>query len=204
MIKTCKRGLHQYDTLIDKRGCVPCAKVTNRKWVDNHPESKRKSSYKYFLNNRKKRLAYGRSYAEKNPYKHRIYAEKNRKKINFYFSNRRQEDIEFKLTCNLRSRLHKVIKGTVKNGLAVRDLGCSAQFLKTHIESQFQKDMTWDNYGKGPNRWSIDHIIALSTVDLTNKEQFLLVCHYTNLRPLWNVDQIKLYYSEQRYFKLNT
>ena len=39
--------------------------------------------------------------------------------------------------------------------------------------------------------FEIDHIIPLASVDLTDREQFLKVCHYTNLRPLWMLDNMK-------------
>ena len=45
--------------------------------------------------------------------------------------------------------------------------------------------MTWNNYGK----WHIDHIIPL---DIAKSEKELLpLLHYTNLQPLWVLDNIK-------------
>ena len=41
--------------------------------------------------------------------------------------------------------------------------------------------MTWDNYGE----WEIDHVYPLAKADLTNAEEFMRVCHYSNLQPLW-------------------
>lgn len=74
-------------------------------------------------------------------------------------------------------------KGT-KAGSAVRDLGCTTEELRAYLEAQFRLGMSWDNYGKGG--WEIDHITPLASFDLTDREQFLKACHYTNLQPLWH------------------
>jgi hypothetical protein len=48
--------------------------------------------------------------------------------------------------------------------------------------------MSWSNWSlKG---WHIDHIKALSKFDLTNREQLLEACHYTNLQPLWAAENM--------------
>ena len=96
-------------------------------------------------------------------------------------------NINFTLRLLLRTRLNKVIKRNQKNGSSIKDLGCSIEDLKKHLESQFQPGMTWKNHGK----WHIDHIIPLSKFDLTVKEQFLKAVHYTNLQPLWAKDNLK-------------
>ena len=64
-------------------------------------------------------------------------------------------------------------------------VGCTADQLRAHFESQFEKGMSWDNYGKGPGRWSSDHIAPATSFDLTDREQAQKCYHYTNLRPLW-------------------
>ena len=58
-------------------------------------------------------------------------------------------------------------------------------FFKSHIESKFKDGMTWGNYGE---KWELDHIFPISKVDLTNKDQFLKVYHYTNIQPLWSFE----------------
>jgi len=112
---------------------------------------------------------------------------KSRKRIAKYNKTKKQNNLHFKLACNLRTRLWQVIKGMLKAGSAVRDLGCSIEQLKQHLESQFQEDMSWENYGQ----WHIDHIKPLAKFDLTDRNQFLEACHYTNLQPLWATDNIK-------------
>ena len=101
-------------------------------------------------------------------------------------NNRRKTDIQFKLSMTLRHRLYMALKGETKGGSAVRDLGCTIPELKIHLESQFTEGMSWDNWKH--DGWHIDHIAPLSNFDLTDREQILIVCHYTNLQPLWCQD----------------
>ena len=107
---------------------------------------------------------------------------------NLYFVERQKTDINFRLACNLRKRMSAIIKGQ-KKGSAVKDLGCSIEQFRIHIESLFQPGMNWDNYGL--HGWHLDHKYPLSKFELTNREQFLKACHYTNLQPLWAIDNIQ-------------
>lgn len=100
-----------------------------------------------------------------------------------YKNQRKATDPIYKLQHNLRSRLRKALKGKPKAGSAVRDLGCSLSEFKKYMESRFQPGMTWENHGF--NGWHIDHIIPMSSFDLTNIEEVRKACHYTNLQPLW-------------------
>lgn len=97
-------------------------------------------------------------------------------------------EINAKISRNLRSRLSIALKTNQKTGSAVRDLGCSVDELKKHLESQFYESdegvpMSWNNYGRGG--WELDHIKPLSLFDLSNPEQLKLACHYSNLAPAW-------------------
>lgn len=111
-------------------------------------------------------------------------AYKKRKRL--YVRNRYKTDINYRLADNLRSRLNSVISRQDRAGSSVKDLGCTVEELKKHLESQFTEGMSWDNYGKGG--WEIDHIQPLASFDLTNREDLLKACHYTNLQPLWARD----------------
>lgn len=100
--------------------------------------------------------------------------------------NRKERDIQYKLSCALRTRMSQAIRNDSKVGSAVTNLGCSIEDLKKYLESLFQPEMTWENYGE----WQIDHIKPLIAFDLTDIQQIKIVCHYTNLRPLWKADNI--------------
>lgn len=106
-----------------------------------------------------------------------------------YSKKRRETDIQFKLKGLLCSRLNDVLNGRKKSGSAVRDLGCSIEELKIYLESKFQSGMNWQNHSK--TGWHIDHIKPLYSFDLTIREELIKACHYTNLQPLWAIDNLK-------------
>ena len=67
-------------------------------------------------------------------------------------------------------------------------IGCSFDYLKNHLECQFDDEMSWCNWGmKG---WHIDHIIPCASFDLTNPEEQQICFHYSNLQPLWARDNM--------------
>lgn len=100
---------------------------------------------------------------------------------------RRKTDILWKLKRNLRNRLYYALKNKnwKKNTHFSEYIGCERAELISHIERQFQPGMTWDNYGE----WEIDHIQALSNA-VTEIELYKR-CHYTNLQPLWKIENAK-------------
>jgi len=165
----------------------------------------------YYQINKEKKNAYGKEYRKLNKDKikkgkkiyneawykinkdkiklrEKIYRSLNKDKKNLYFKNKKKTDIQYKLSCNLRSRLNTAFNSNYKDGSAVRDLGCTIEKLKQHLESKFQPGMTWDNWTT--DGWHIDHIKPLASFDLTDRKQLLEACHYTNLQPLWAKDNI--------------
>jgi len=109
-----------------------------------------------------------------------------------------QTNVQHRLSARLRTRLHTALTAQVrpgasgwKNGSAVKDLGCDIPSLVLYLEARFQGGMTWLNWGNGPNKWNIDHIRPLASFDLTDRQQLLEACHYTNLQPLWSADNIR-------------
>jgi hypothetical protein len=114
------------------------------------------------------------------------YRKRKKKERALYERIMMKTNINFKLSKLLRNRLYKSIKNNQKVGSAVSDLGCSIPELKIYLESKFQPGMTWDNWSI--TGWHIDHIIPLDSFNLSNREEFLKACHYTNLQPLWAIN----------------
>jgi hypothetical protein len=106
-----------------------------------------------------------------------------------YKYSRRQEDMFFKIKGNLSSRLSDLIQNRGLGQRTVELLGCGKDTFLNHLESQFTEGMTWENYGlKG---WHVDHIIPISSYDLTNEDEVKKACHYLNLQPLWWQDNLE-------------
>ena len=82
-------------------------------------------------------------------------------KVKKYWNNRYKNDLDFRITMNLRKRVRSIIKSNKKYFSNIELVGCSVTELKIHLEKQFTKGMTWKNYGF--YGWHIDHIIPCSS-----------------------------------------
>lgn len=157
-------------------------KLIESHWSKSGKYSPIKKSLEELALIKKQRQYNGRIYNKK-------YYQLNKSKINKRRKKYESININHKISVRLRTRVCNAIKNNYKSGSAVRDLGCSIEELKIYLESKFLPGMSWDNYGlKG---WHIDHIKPLSSFNLSNREEFLKACHYTNLQPLWAKDNLR-------------
>ena len=127
-----------------------------------------------------KRKEYKKTWREQNKEHHRRYMRE-------YKQHRIDTDVQYKLKNALRKRLTEAVKNNAKGGSAVKMLGCSISELKSHLEVKFEHNMNWDNYGK----WHIDHVKPLSLFDLTDPKQVAEACNFSNLSPMWAIDNIR-------------
>lgn len=156
--------------------CKKCHLILKQKWRKDNPERYKEETKKYY---------------EKTKYvqneKKKIWIEKNREKYNKYWTNRKKEDVIFKLLTGERSRLWNYLKKNklTKSKKTFEIVGCTPQELREYLEKQFVEGMSWENR----NEWHIDHIIPLSSAK--TEKDLLKLFHYTNLQPLWKLDNIK-------------
>jgi len=177
-----------------KDGLQSWCKACNAEYRANHREETARYDAKYYSNHREEKAGYHANHREEKAEYYtanheRIlrqqaeYRRGRRKESAEYERNRRANDTQYRLACNLRSRLGNAVRRGYKSGSAVRDLGCTIAELKEHLEKQFQPGMSWDNYG--PAGWHIDHHRPLDSFNLEDRGQLLEACHYTNLQPMW-------------------
>jgi len=124
---------------------------------------------------------------------HKNYYKNNQKKIEKqqtqYRRIRRNKDVNYRILCNLRKRLWKVLNQNKKFQRIINLLGCSIKQLKEHLEKQFKMGMSWDNYGK--KGWVIDHIIPCASFDLSKESEQKKCFNWKNLQPLWAEDNLR-------------
>lgn len=101
--------------------------------------------------------------------------------------NKRDTEPLYKMTVNLRSRTCIAFKSNGwKKGSPTKELlGIDFPIAKKHIERQFKKGMSWDNYGD----WHIDHVIPLAIAKC--EKELMDLCHYSNLQPLWKTENLQ-------------
>ena len=163
-------------------------KIYQKDWNESNKD-KRKVYYESNKNEiRVKQKVYNNINKKKIKLQKKAYREVNKDKLNSYSRNKRKTDIQYKLRHNLRTRLGDAIRCNQKVGSAVKDLGCTIEELKSYLESKFQPGMTWNNWTV--DGWHIDHIKPLASFDLTDRNQLLEACHYTNLQPMWAKDNL--------------
>ena len=166
---------------------------TKQKYEDNKEVIKEKRRQYYQLNKEKRKQYYELNKElnkEKNKEKNKDYYKNNKEKIkkynNIYKNNKKKTDPLFKLKCNLRNRIREALKkqNYIKSKTTIDMLGCDSIIAKAHLEKQFTKGMSWENYGE----WHIDHIIPCASAK--TEEELIKLFHYTNLQPLWAADNM--------------
>lgn len=163
------------------------------KYYKNNIEKESLRHKKYRDNNQEKISIYNKQYSIDNKEKNELRRKKYnalsevKNRVNKYHRNKACTDIQYKLKKRLRIRLNSAIRGNYKIGSAVKDLGCSIDDFKLRLEMLWTSGMSWKNYGEG---WHLDHIIPLSYFDLTDRQQFLQACNFTNIQPLWAKDNL--------------
>tara|TARA_R100000951_G_scaffold106089_1_gene100350 strand:+ start:5326 stop:6867 length:1542 start_codon:yes stop_codon:yes gene_type:complete len=156
------------------------------------PEGK-KYGIEYRAANKKKLDEYSRAHRQHNIDR---YTEKAKKWAKQYresgkLRERYSTDQNYKIQCLIREGVRRAIKtgSASKSYPSIEYLGCTVTELQEYLEAQFENKMTWDNHGRGKECWHVDHIRPLELLakgEATVEE----LCHYTNLQPLWEKDNL--------------
>lgn len=152
--------------------CKDCKKDYNQNNQDKiiaYRQSKPNYDKEYYLKNK-----------EQIKQRKQKYIKENLDKIRESDRLRHQNN---KLSHNISKSLAMALKGA-KSERHWEDLvNYSIKQLKEHLESQFNENMNWSNYG---SYWEIDHIIPqnLFHFNSTEDKEFQICWSLMNLRPL--------------------
>lgn len=171
-----------------KKVCIDCKEATTNFNKKQSRCKKCQSEYKanYYVKNKKHINAKSSEWRENNPERNKELKRKweikpeNKKAKLEYLKQHKINNPNYRIICNMRRRLGHVMAGK-KPAKTMELLGCTAEQLKTHLESLFKPEMVWENYGQ----WHVDHIIPLSSFDLLDEVQVKIACNFKNLQPLW-------------------
>lgn len=114
------------------------------------------------------------------------YRDSNKEELSQRIKDKKKNDPLFRLSDSIRTLIWISINkmGYRKNSKTSNILGCSFEEFKSYIESQFNDNMSWENYGE----WHLDHKTPVSWAE--TEEQVYELNKYTNFQPLWEFDNL--------------
>ena len=105
------------------------------------------------------------------------YFQHNKNKIYESRKNRRKIDVNFRLICNTRRRIHHALNGKSKSSPTKDVLGIDIDLYRKWIEWQKTSDMTWDTI-------EIDHVKPICLFDVSKDEELREAFNWKNTQPL--------------------
>ena len=195
-----KSLLHFYKRPESKDGyrndCIDCHQKRYRIWAKNNKDKCSNYSREWRQQNKERSNAISKKYRDNNKDKRYIVCTEWRKnnpdkssKIQKRNFKKRYKDPMKKLNYLIRGG---IIQSIIKKSKASRHwedlVGYNINQLRSHLEKQFMKGMTWDNHGK----WHIDHKIPVSAFNFSRPEHadFKKCWALKNLQPMWANENI--------------
>lgn len=176
--------------------CTTARQIERRKANPKLAEKVNQRAKEQYKNNKQLHKQRSREWAQANPERRRAYARKSACRPEYkirkrhYASKRHKEHLPTRIKHNLSRRVRGAVKANSgrKCNKTSNLIGCTVEFLINYLESKFLSGMSWENYGKGQGKWEIDHITPCSAFDLTKPEEQYKCFHWSNLQPLWGID----------------
>lgn len=164
-----------------------------KKWNQNNPEKVKAYWKKNRAKNKEKYREIARQYRLDNKIRldeqRREWYEKNRESLNESRRRHAEQNPLIRIGKGMSAGISRSLKHG-KNGSHWESLvGYTVEDLMNHLESQFIKGMTWENYGT----WHIDHIRPISDFNIrtTDDLEFLECWSLWNLQPMWAKENIR-------------
>jgi hypothetical protein len=156
--------------------CRVCGSAASKRWSDANKKAIKERGARYYQENKEYIRKRGAKYYREN--KERFSGRSAR-----YYHKVLKHSPDYKAACAHRKVLTRFLTryNGRKEGRTHEVLGYSVAELKKHLELQFSKGMTWENYGE----WHIDHIVSVAQHVRNGETDPSVVNALSNLRPLW-------------------
>ena len=157
-----------------------------KEYRENNKKELNKKQKEYREKNKKKLNKKQKEYREKNKDKIRknkkIYYQNNKDLFNTYKMNRYYNDDEYKLICNIRSRLNNYLKtkNIQKNNSTIKSIGLTKELFTKWINFNLKLDNLQDK------DYHLDHLQPLSSYNCKTYDEVINTkCNYwTNIIPI--------------------
>lgn len=174
-----------------RRGdCRACRSTYSAQWYESLSEAEKRARSN--IPGKKEYMAeYNRLHSVRLKEQKRVWVEENRERhrANVRAAMRRRRSTpKGRLESNVARAVHRALNGKKNGEPSFEVLGFSVEELTAHLERQFSRGMTWENYGD----WHVDHIRPLASFQYhtASDPQFREAWALTNLRPFWGVENI--------------
>lgn len=162
--------------------CKDCHHKITAEFRKNNPQIVKQWSSHWKQNDGKD---YHKNYRKEHPDQNKNYHKTNREKI----TKRKVRHYHLFIDDKLRTILRTQTRRAIKDRRTEQILGCSFNFFKNYFETKFSPEMTWEMFMS--SKIVIDHIIPLNYFNLQNVDQVRRANHYTNMCPLYKLDNFK-------------
>ena len=200
-ICTSKRIKEYFEKNPDKK------KESDKRSYEENKARKLAQKKEYYLKNKEEILEKTKKYHYENKEAKNLYSnqyrEKNLERVKEYnriYQRLRASEMTQKKAARIKADPLKTFKErvrlTIKNGFVrlrknkplktSEILGTDWETVRNHIVSQFKDGMTWEAFVAGEIH--VDHIKPLASAK--TEEELILLNHYTNLQPLWCLDNL--------------
>lgn len=176
------RNSKTYRSYYDRNSKEVCRKA--KEYREANKELVRERKQVYYQENKEGILEYQAEYRS---------LESTKARMNEYEKQRRNNNPAYKLHTNVSRLIRLALNNEGENGTKGKiwdNLPYTDTQLKEHLESQFDENMTWDNYG---SYWHVDHIVPRSRLEYDDfsHPNFLKCWCLENLQPLEAKENIR-------------
>lgn len=171
----CKHG-HVSERYTSSGWCVECVRIFNKGQRLKHKGKSHPATVKWRKENREKHISYNKRWNSE-----------NLERIREREAERRKTDRSYKTKKQCQNMLHRTLRlcGKTKTTKTELALGYTSADLLKSISSKLRDGMTWDNFGRGPGHWNIDHIKPIAAFVKEGVSDPSVINALSNLQPLW-------------------